>query len=423
MDQLLIDSGLFGKGLVPIDTPQGVRRYNDALVDLGITPTGLSKFNIDGMGWSPEIAAERGDTGYLGHGEANRIAIIATPDQDRKPIHLPTFSFERQLLRNFFERSKREIADITTSACVRLELENDILEFESPKDLLELETVDVYASAGELMHHANEQKRLAAEFMLDRNWTNSVLRERIMHSAAAHGDLRRRRTEIPKLPFSLSGNFWTRAFGGVFVLRAGADSILVVEDKRQLAKIRQGENDRFEAFALGNEEAVECLMREDFFELDLRRYQTPEGQKELELLEFYLMVDAVCRTEPDCDFDLLTSSKRKGILLSAEKRCAELNEIRRFKRALEQRLEGKIRISTELSLLLLHPNAMLTGVQHQAILWMLLQRLQENPVDVLTLYTYDKERFFALFSEWTPAKKRWAAKYVSANYVPEMNRN
>ena len=55
MDQMLIDSGLFGRGLVPIATPKGVAMFNEALGTLGIGPTKLTRFDIDGIGWSPQI--------------------------------------------------------------------------------------------------------------------------------------------------------------------------------------------------------------------------------------------------------------------------------------------------------------------------------------------------------------------------------
>ena len=93
MDRILIDSGLFGGGLALINTPRGVAMYNEALKGLGIEPTGLKTFQIDGIGWSPEISTEKGNRAYLTHGNANQIGIIVTPDQYRKPIHFPSNTF------------------------------------------------------------------------------------------------------------------------------------------------------------------------------------------------------------------------------------------------------------------------------------------------------------------------------------------
>ena len=52
-------TGLFGKGLITIESPELVRRYNACLEDMGLPATKLKKFSIDAVGWSPEIAAEQ----------------------------------------------------------------------------------------------------------------------------------------------------------------------------------------------------------------------------------------------------------------------------------------------------------------------------------------------------------------------------
>jgi hypothetical protein len=434
MDQLLVKSGLFGKGLVPIDTPKAVKMYNEALIDLGIEPTTLTSFRIDGIGWSPEIAAERGDPGYLGHGPANRVAIIVTPDQDRKPIFLPTYSFKRRLMQNFLARSMREIADITQDTCVRLEFENQMLEYQNPKDLLYLDEVTVEASAGLLMEDAAAQRKLVDDFMapglgVDNPQEIRQLCRTIIDSAKTHGDLRRRRTEIPPFKFSLIGNFWSRVFGGVFVLRAGADSILIVEDESWLPQIQPEKGERYQVFGIGDRDnIIKCLVEEDMLKLDLKQYRKhPELLGELDTLEHFITIDALCKIDPECDVSAMSVSKQKGVLTTAKNKSLVpplLADLQKFRRTVSSGVSGKseLRITEALALTLLRPNERLDQDQYQRILWMLLQRLQEDPPDILKLYTHDKERFFALFSTWPDAKKRWAASHISANYVPEMNK-
>ena len=431
MDQLLIDSGLFGKGLVTIDTRKGCTMYNAALENLGIEPTKLTKFSVDGIGWSPEIAAERGNSAYLGFGPANRVAIIVTPEQDRKPIFLPTYSFKRRLMQNFFARSMREIADITQDACVCVEFENNMLDYQSPKDILYLEDVTVVASAGTLIEDAARQKDLVAQFMspeLGRDGPRHIrqLCQGIIESAQAHGDLRRRRLEIPPLKFSLIGNFWSRAFGGVFVLRAGAESILIVEDDQWLHKVEPERGERYKAYALSERDAVlKRLLDEDLLTLNLKRYrEDPGALEELDRLERYLTVEALCAIDPECDL-LVSSTKQKGMLTAHKGQVPPvLIDLQRFRRSIASDVGGKLKpkVTEALALLLMRPNERLDLDQYQRILWMLLQRLQENPPDILTLYTHDKERFFALFDTWPPAKKRWAAVHISKHYVPEMDK-
>lgn len=432
MDPLLVQSGLFGKGLVVVDTPKGVSMYNEALADLGIEPTTLAKFSVDGIGWSPEIAAERGNPDYLGHGPANRVAIIVSPDQDRKPIFLPTYSFKRRLMQNFLARSMREVADITQDACVCLEFENAMLEYQTPKDLLFLDQLTVEVSAGGLIKAASEQKGLVASFMSpelgvsDPTQIHQLCGD-IIASAKAHGDLRRRRTEIPPFKFSLIGNFWSRAFGGVFVLRSGADSILIVEDETWLPKIQPEKGERYQVFGIKDRNGIlGCLVDdEDMLKLDLKRYRKhPETLAELDELERFIVIDTLCRIDPECDTSM-SLSKQKGLLNAhQEKVPSVLADLQKFRRLFVSDIGGshEPRMTEALALMLIRPNEHLDADQYQRILWMLLQRLQKDPPDVLKLYTYDKERFFTLFDTWSPAKKRWAAKFVSSKYQAEMNR-
>ena len=54
----LKSAGLFGAGLVPVSGSLA-RRYNGCLELLGIAPTVLERFHVDGLGWSPEIAKRK----------------------------------------------------------------------------------------------------------------------------------------------------------------------------------------------------------------------------------------------------------------------------------------------------------------------------------------------------------------------------
>ena len=87
-------AGLFGGALVSVSGSL-ITRYNGCLAMLGVTPTKLERFTIDGMGWSPEVAEEKGENYYLNIGEANSNAIIITPEQKDKPVHMPFHSFDQ----------------------------------------------------------------------------------------------------------------------------------------------------------------------------------------------------------------------------------------------------------------------------------------------------------------------------------------
>lgn len=54
----LRNAGLFGGDMVTLSGSLA-KRYNECLAMLGVTPTKLKIFSIDGIGWSPELAVEK----------------------------------------------------------------------------------------------------------------------------------------------------------------------------------------------------------------------------------------------------------------------------------------------------------------------------------------------------------------------------
>ena len=108
----LKEAGLYGGALVQV-SGSIVARYNDCLAMLGLPPTTLDRFTVDGMGWSPEIALEQDNNFYLNIGEANPNAIIISPEQEGKPVHMPFHSFDRDIMTAIFAAYPLQIRDIT----------------------------------------------------------------------------------------------------------------------------------------------------------------------------------------------------------------------------------------------------------------------------------------------------------------------
>ena len=87
--QKLRDANLYNSDLLRVSGSQ-VQRYNRCLEQLGIKPTTLKTFSIDGMGWSPEIAEKKVKVGLVikagshitlvpPHGAAQGHGIAKTP--------------------------------------------------------------------------------------------------------------------------------------------------------------------------------------------------------------------------------------------------------------------------------------------------------------------------------------------------------
>jgi len=127
----LREAGLIGGALVPL-TGSLVKRYNECLSLLGVKPSKLKQFSVDGMGWSPEVAQEKKNNWYLNTGEANVNALILTPNQKDKPVHMPSHSFDRDVMTAVFSAYPSEIRDNTKDSALIVHLDQNIDTSSSP---------------------------------------------------------------------------------------------------------------------------------------------------------------------------------------------------------------------------------------------------------------------------------------------------
>src|SRR3989338_1220052 len=183
--QKLIEAGLYGHELVAIDDPKIVGRYNTCLESAGIKPTALLSLHIDGAGWSPEVASEKGDTLYLMNGTHNQVAIVVTPNQRARPVYSPINSFDRALMDDFFSKFSDEIADLTTETGICLDLEKDFSRLESPSDLFLIDAITVRPfTAQKTIVAAQTQQTLVKKFMEeDTSWRDEELLNQLIDSA------------------------------------------------------------------------------------------------------------------------------------------------------------------------------------------------------------------------------------------------
>jgi hypothetical protein len=227
----LIERGLANAGLVEL-TPLLIERYNKALVSMGIEPTKCRVVFIDGAGWSPQVAAEKGNPWYLCDGFTNPTAIIISPDQFKRPVYMPAFSWIRSVLRVVFETYHREIIDITSTDVVTLDFELGITKLESPVDFLLLSEILVKPYSGDLLLRAREQQKLIDEFLENLNCLEAEYREPLIQHRTRYGDLCKRRFFMDEIHSPLARDFWTTAQGGAAVIRnVDGQDLLILEEK------------------------------------------------------------------------------------------------------------------------------------------------------------------------------------------------
>lgn len=411
--QKLVEAKLFGAGLVSIDTPELLLRYNHCLESLGIEQTQLNRFRVDGIGWSPEIAEERSDPLYLCAGVANQRGVIVTPDQLGKPLYYPVNSFDRFVLHSWFERHQGAVAEITAKVAVGLDFVHDLTSFQSVRDLLLMKYIDVCASANGLMDASRHQAELVKRFETEPlGWFDADLRDDILASAAEWGDLRFRRVDIPPCRYEV-GSFYTAAFGGVFVLRntSGQKSILVVENEESLETGSQ-----FEARYIRDKELIKLLIANGLLEIDAAWYANHIDWLEGKLN--HMLVEVVATKEPELDFvSLTTAQKRQRMAKYAKVLPTEFHSLERLVAALKQNVP--LDESEDVQNLLLRPSQSLDA-EGRAVVWKLLCRI--DPSDPVRLYVTDRNIFFDRYREWSPCKQGWVVQRLQEVFHPEMKK-
>ncbi len=228
--QKLKDANLFRSELIPV-SGKLVERYNQCLIKLGLDPTKLKNFLIDGIGWSPEIAEEKKKVHYLNNGDANAHAIIISPLQKGKPVYAPFHSFDREIMKLVFKVYEDKINDITRDCAICVDFDQNIDTFYEPLDILKYENIQVgFRLINDLDDIQKQQQLLIEKFKRDNNFIDENIHEELLKSAKKYGDLRDRDLSLPDLQFE-TDSFFTEAFGGIYVLRDFITPIVVFEDE------------------------------------------------------------------------------------------------------------------------------------------------------------------------------------------------
>lgn len=414
----LVKAGLFGANLITIDSPELVRRYNVCLQKMGKEPTRLKSFQIDGIGWSPEIAEEKEDISYLSYTDANPCGIILTPDQRGQAIQFPFHSFDRHLMRVLFKTFGRQISCLTSITALYIELDKRLSLYRDPRDLLMIDSVIVKTKTIDgIITAAREQRELVSKFVSDDNWSDFVLRQQIIESGKKFGDLRQKPVVIEDLPISGIRSFYTRVFGGVYVLRDddGEETpVLILEDEKTdcIGDDILGISER--------EEIIRLLVKRGLVEVYLESSDVVWLDSILDSIVAKLFFAKYPEKELQFNDDL----DWNGYLLEFKKQLPdEYYEIERLK----FRLQNKESVTGNL---LSAPSANSKGIllrprkkfeKEDPLLYDLLMQLLAdlNQIPPAYLYVFNKKKFFEQYSRWPKGKKKWAIDRILKNNVEQ----
>ncbi len=405
----LIKSGLFGGGLVTINTPELVARYCDCLKEFGLPPTTLTSFEVDAVGWSPKIANEFGNVDYLSLGTANRCAIIITPEQNGLPVYRQVHSFDRAAIEHVFQGAGAQIAVITSRSGLCFNFAKELTKFLAPKDLLSIEWINIWPSdtAG-LMKGSTEQRSLVAEFKAsETRWADAGFRNQLRSSFRQHGDMRFRSAVIPEMKFVDVRSFYTRIFNGVYVFRdfPKSEQLLIVED----AEVPRGSSKEVPVHHIEKSDLPAILEDEDIVDVPLSWYKQVAGKAALDELQKYLFAHAYYSAGGTENLHEMSSGQRRRWMVSHETELGDtFFELERFILDVRKGVAVKeLKPSPELRAYLMQPSKKAQAHDlTERVVWHLIARLV--PFDLERMFVRNKLRFYDLYQTWSEAQQRWA---------------
>lgn len=404
-------SNLYLSDLIPV-SGKLVERYNKCLVKLGFTETKLENFFVDGMGWSPEIAEEKKDINYLNNGEANPHGILISPLQKNKPVYLPFHTFDRDLMKQVFKIHGERIKDITRDCAICLDFDQGIDAFYEPLDVLKYNTIIIHFHLiDNLDKIQKKQFQLVETFNIGNNFIDETIHEQLLKSAKNYGDLRHRDLNLHELQYT-TDSFYTRAFGGVFVLRDFISPIVVFEDENWHKEAIKDTNYEVLIYHIKQPELIDKLRDHLIIEYNLEKVvktQRYDRIKKFELAQY--LNNAQHPIKDILNNPILYKGYLNKLDIGTRKKVMS---VERYLEKIETSNEFKIADIVDLKLFVaLHQPHSSLHVKHQDLIWKLLVNIA--PKDILHWYWYDKETFYEQFKTWDESFKDWVIETISNN--------
>ncbi|WP_439130948.1 DUF6638 family protein [Polaribacter sp.] len=408
----LKQANLYRSELIPI-SGKLVERYNKCLVKLGFTKTKLTSFSIDGIGWSPEIAEEKNEIFYLNNGEANPHAILITPLQKGLPIYNPFHSFDTELMKLVFRTHQQKIQDITRDSAICIDFDQNIDVFYEPLEVLKYEEVTIrFHLIDNLKKAKEEQLKLIEIFKRGNNFIDENIHQQLLTSAKKYGDLRNRNITLDSIIYT-SDSFYTKAFGGIYLLRNFITPILVFENWEAYQEAIDDTAYDVLMFHILQPELIMQLKDHFIIECDLAKEVTT---KRYERIKKFIFGEALQETQHPVNEILEDKMLFKSYLNKLD--INNRKKVMSVERYLEKKTtnsDTKIKdfVDQEFYFALHKPHSSLRP-HHQDLIWKLLINIA--PKDVLFWYWYDKEDFYENFKTWQDSKKDWVVETIRNNF-------
>ena len=404
-------ANLYRSELIPV-SGKLVERYNACLVKLGFTETKLKTFSIDGIGWSPEIAEEKGSLFYLNNGQANPHGIIISPLQKGKPVYVPFHTFDRDIMKFVFKVHGAKINDITRDCAICLDFDQNIDAFYEPLDVLKYDKINInFHLINDLVSNQKKQLQLIETFKQGHNFIDEAIHEQLLESAKTYGDLRNRDLDLHQLQFT-TDSFYIRAFGGVYILRDFITPIIIFEDEKWHKEAIKDTNYEVLIYHISQPELMDKLRDHMIIACNLENVVKTKRYERIKKFEMYKSLKSPKHPISDILNDkLLFKSYLNKLDIDSRKRVMS---VERYLEKIEVSNKYKIDDIVDLKMFqALHSPHSSLEAKHQDLIWMLLVNISHK--DILFLYWYDKQAFYKMYDTWDSSFKDWVIETISNN--------
>jgi len=404
----LIEKGLMFGGLIEVNSPALVERYNRALKQLTGKVTQLADFHIDLSGYSPEVGDELGDHRYLNANGCNRQFILLSLEQKHAPLLNIAFSTNRLILKTFIESNESELFALTARDAVAGELANSVFEISSPARLFDIRKIVIEADTTQ--SHVADAHTLAGkidEFRSRRDaWWDDVLIAQMIGLAKRTGDVTRNPVALKRMVFD-HGDFWTSHFGGSYVFHTLKKKFVIAAQPAAFT-----EDPKIEATIIGMDQpnSIARALEQNGLIEPIVKARNVDAAAILRQKMDFILIDAAATRELD-----IGKATRADLRAIARQLGRSLPEAFLGLGDLVRWVEGGgtwPRITSE------HPAYFYTfrGAPgpNRDLANMLLAEL--TPLDVRQLFICHKELFYKLYRTWSEPRQQHVADFLQREY-------
>ncbi len=312
-----------------------------------------------------------------------------------------------------FKKHGNKINNITRDSAICLEFDQKIDVFYEPLDVLKYKDISIkFYLIDNLKKAKEEQLKLIETFYKDTSFIDENLHQKILVSAKKYGDLRERTLNLEEVIFS-TDSFYTKAFGGVFVLRDFVKPVLIFEKKDAYKEAIKDTIHDILMYHISHKEVIEKLRSYDVIELDLAEEASKKRYNRIKKYIFSSYLKNTTHLIKDILQDvILFKSYLNKIDVKARKKIMGV-ELYLEKKKIASALNPKDIIDEEMYVALHKPHSSLKP-NHQDLIWYLLVNIA--PKDVLFLFWYDKEQFFEVFETLEESTQDWIIDTISNNF-------